>query len=162
MPEAKAKDTSASALKKKRSSQKFFKRSQKKKKKKKGLDRRSPQKNVFQRIFQALLKILTIKKIVFQAIFEAIYHFGHLPFSRTSGLEAKAKDFKICPRGLHLCSSSVANSGTGRLKPAIVVGSHSQSPWASPTKPPLHCDALMAPTPDRTLVWTRVFKGAWG
>ena len=47
-----AKDTSASALqkKKKRSSQKFFKR--------------SPQKNVFQKIFQALHKILTIQKIV--------------------------------------------------------------------------------------------------
>ena len=45
------KDTSASALqKKKRSSQKFF--------------RRSPQKNVFQKIFQALHKILTIQKIV--------------------------------------------------------------------------------------------------
>ena len=46
------KDTSASALqkKKKRSSQKFF--------------RRSPQKNVFQNIFQAFRKILTIQKIV--------------------------------------------------------------------------------------------------
>ena len=45
------KDTSASALqKKKRSSQKFFKR--------------SSQKNVFQTIFQALHKILTIQKIV--------------------------------------------------------------------------------------------------
>ena len=44
----KAKDTSASALqKKKRSSQKFFKR--------------SPQINVFQKIFQALHKILTFK-----------------------------------------------------------------------------------------------------
>ena len=49
MLEAKAKDTSASALQKKRSSQKFF--------------RRSPQKNVFQKIFQALHKILTIQKI---------------------------------------------------------------------------------------------------
>ena len=37
-------------LQKKRSSQKFFKR--------------SPQKNVFQKIFQALHKILTIQKIV--------------------------------------------------------------------------------------------------
>ena len=46
-----AKDTSASALqKKKRSSQKFFKR--------------SPQKNVFQKIFQALDKLLTSQKIV--------------------------------------------------------------------------------------------------
>ena len=45
------KDTSASVLqKKKRSSQKFFKR--------------SPQKNVFQKIFQALHKILTIQKIL--------------------------------------------------------------------------------------------------
>ena len=26
-------------------------------------------------------------------------------FSRTWGFEAKAKDFKMCPRGLHLCSS---------------------------------------------------------
>ena len=45
-----AKDTSASALQKKRSSQKFF--------------RRSPQRNVFQKIFQALHKILTIQNIV--------------------------------------------------------------------------------------------------
>ena len=57
--------------KKKRSSQKFFKR--------------SPQKNVFQKIFQALHKILTIQKIV---------------LSSSRGLEAK--DFKMCPRGLHL------------------------------------------------------------
>ena len=41
---------SASALQKKRSSQKFFKR--------------SPLKNVFQKIFQALHKILTFQKIV--------------------------------------------------------------------------------------------------
>ena len=45
------KDTSASALqKKKRSSQKFFKR--------------FPHKNVFQKIFQALHKVLTIQKIL--------------------------------------------------------------------------------------------------
>ena len=50
-PRPKTKDTSASALqKKKTSSQKFFKR--------------SPQKHVFQKIFQALHKILTIQKIV--------------------------------------------------------------------------------------------------
>ena len=52
----------------KRSSQKFFER--------------SPRKNVFQEIFQALHKILTIQK---QANFRE--------------LEAKAKDFKMCPRG---------------------------------------------------------------
>ena len=51
-PRPRTKDTSANALqnKKKRSSQKIFKR--------------SPQKNVFQKIFQALHKILTIQKIV--------------------------------------------------------------------------------------------------
>ena len=50
-PRPRTKDTSASALqKKKTSSQKFFKR--------------SPQKHVFQKNFQALHKILTIQKIV--------------------------------------------------------------------------------------------------
>ena len=53
MLEAKAKDQGhkrkCSPKKKKKSSQKFF--------------RQSPQKNVFQKIFQALHKILTIQKI---------------------------------------------------------------------------------------------------
>ena len=49
-PRPRTKDTSASALQKKRSSQKFLKW--------------SPQKNVFQKIFQALHKILTNQKIV--------------------------------------------------------------------------------------------------
>ena len=49
-PRPRTKDTSAGALQKKRSSQKFF--------------RRSPQKNVFQKIFQALHKTLTIQKTV--------------------------------------------------------------------------------------------------
>ena len=66
--EPRTKDTSASALqkKKKRSSQKFFRRSQKKKKKRKRSSqkffKRSPRKHVFQRIFQALHKILTNSK----------------------------------------------------------------------------------------------------
>ena len=73
-------------LKKKRSSQKFF--------------RRSPQENVFQSIFQALHKILTFQKIVLsssrgQANFRGLE-------AKDLTFEAKAKDFKICPRGLHL------------------------------------------------------------
>ena len=67
MLEAKAKDTSASALqKKKKSSQKLFRRPPKKKKKRSSQKffKRSPQKNVFQKIFQALHKILTIQKLV--------------------------------------------------------------------------------------------------
>ena len=56
MLEAKAKDTSASALQ----NHKNFLGDLKKKKKKK----RSPQKNVFQKIFQALHKILAIQKIL--------------------------------------------------------------------------------------------------
>ena len=91
MLEAKAKDQrhkrKCSPKKKKRSSQKFF--------------RRSPQKNVFQKIFQALHKILTIQKIMLSS------SRGQANFR---GLEAKAKDFKMSPRGqgrprgLHLCN----------------------------------------------------------
>ena len=91
-----AKDTSASVLqKKKKSSQKFFRRSQKKKQKKRSSQKffkRSPQKNVFQKIFQALHEILTIQKIVLSS------SRGQANFR---GLEAK--DFKMCPRGPHLC-----------------------------------------------------------
>ena len=66
-PRPRTKDTSASALqkkkKKKRSSQKFFRRSPKK-----GLHKHFSsdlhKKNIFQKIFQALHKILTIQKIV--------------------------------------------------------------------------------------------------
>ena len=85
MLEAKAKDQGHQAQvlskkKKKRSSQKFFRRSQKKKKKKRSSQNffkrspkkksssqkltRSPLKNVFQKIFQPLHKILTFQKIV--------------------------------------------------------------------------------------------------
>ena len=66
--------------KKKRSSQKFF--------------RRSPQKNVFQKIFQVLLKILTIQKIVLSS------SRGHANFrgleAKDLTFDAKAKDFKMC------------------------------------------------------------------
>ena len=83
MFEAKAKDRGhkrkCSTKKKKRSSQKFF--------------RRSPQKNVFQKIFQALHNILTIQKN------SAVLEPRTGQFSRTWGLEAKAKDFKMWPRG---------------------------------------------------------------
>ena len=59
-PRPRTKDTSASALQKKKVFTKIFQAISKKKKKKK----RSPQKNVFQKHFQALHKILTIQKIV--------------------------------------------------------------------------------------------------
>ena len=83
--------------KKKRSSQKFFKR--------------SPLKNVFQTIFQALHKILTFQKLVLsssrgQANFRGLE-------AKDLTFEAKAKDFKLCPRGqgrprgLHLCSKEL-------------------------------------------------------
>ena len=81
MLEAKTKDTSASALQKKRSSQKFFKR--------------SPQKNVFQKIFHALHKILTIQKILLsssrgQANFRGLE--ASRPRSRTSKCVLEAKN----------------------------------------------------------------------
>ena len=84
--------------KKKRSSQKFFKRSPKKKKRSsQKFFKRSPQKNVFHKNFQALLKNLTIQKIVLsssrgQANFRGLE-------AKDLTFEAKAKDFKMCPRG---------------------------------------------------------------
>ena len=105
MLEAKAKDQGhkrkcSPKKKKKRSSQKFFRRSPKKKKKKK----------VFTKIFQAI----STKKRFLKNFSSAPQNFNNSKnsavleprtgqFSRTWGLEAKAKDFKICPRGLHLC-----------------------------------------------------------
>ena len=77
------KDTSA-LKKKRRSSRKFFKR--------------SPQKNVFQKIFQAPHNILTIQKILLSS------SRGQAQFFED--LRPRGKDFKCvlhgCPRGLHL------------------------------------------------------------
>ena len=91
------KDTSASALKKKKKvfTKNFQAISIKKKRSSHNFFKRSPQNNVFQKIFQALHKILTIQKIVLSS------SRGQANFR---GLEAKdltfkAKDFKMCPRG---------------------------------------------------------------
>ena len=105
-PRLRTKDTKRKCSpkkKRKRYSQKFFRRSPNKKKKKRSSQKffkRSPLKNVFQKIFQALHKILTYQKIVLSS-----------SRGQAKGLtfEAKAKDFKMCPRGqgrprgLHLC-----------------------------------------------------------
>ena len=80
-PRTQAQVLSNKKKKKKRSSQKFFKR--------------SPQKNVIQKIFQALHKILTIQKIVLsssrgQANFRGLE--ASRPRSRTSKCVLEAKD----------------------------------------------------------------------
>ena len=70
MLEFKAKDQrhkrKCSPKKKKSSLQKYFRRSQKNEKKRSSQNffRRPPQQNIFQKIFQALHKILTIQEIV--------------------------------------------------------------------------------------------------
>ena len=66
--------------KKKRSSQKFFKR--------------SPQKNVFQNIFQALHKILTIQKILLSSSRGQANFRGLEAKAKDLTFEAKAKDFQ--------------------------------------------------------------------
>ena len=73
------KDTSASALqkKKKKSSQKFF--------------RRSPQENVFQKIFQALHKILTIQKIVWSSSRGQTNFRGLRPRGQGQGLDLRGQ-----------------------------------------------------------------------
>ena len=63
-PRPRTKDTSASALQKKKGLHKNFSGDLKKKKSSQKFFKRSPQKNVFQKIFQALHKILTIQKIL--------------------------------------------------------------------------------------------------
>ena len=73
--------------KKKRSSQKFFKR--------------SPQKNVFQKIFQALHKILTIQKIVLslsrgQANIRGLEASRPRPRTSKSVLEDSTSDYQEC------------------------------------------------------------------
>ena len=78
-PRPRTKDTSASALQKKRSSQKFFKR--------------SPQKKRFPKNFSSASQNFNNSKN------SAVLEPRTGQFSRTSGLEAKAKDFKMCPRG---------------------------------------------------------------
>ena len=66
-PRPRTKDTSASALQKKKGLHKNFSGDLQNKKKKRSSQKffkRSPQKNVFQKIFQALHKIFTIQKIL--------------------------------------------------------------------------------------------------
>ena len=98
------KDTSASALqkKKKRSSQKFFKR--------------SPQKNVFQKIFQALHKILTIQKMLLSSSRGQAYFRELRP--RGQGL-----DFRGQGQGLQNLSSrtSLRPRTSSRTPPLVIV-----------------------------------------
>ena len=66
-PRPRTKDTSASALQKKKKKKglpKIFRAISKKKRSSQKFFKRSPRKHVFQKIFQALHKILTIQKIV--------------------------------------------------------------------------------------------------
>ena len=94
-----------SKKKKKRSSQKFFRRSPKKKKKRSSQKffKRSPLKNVFEKILQALHKILTFQKILLSSSRGQANFRGLEAKAKDLTFEAKAKDFKMCPRGLHLC-----------------------------------------------------------
>ena len=98
------KDTIAGALQKikKKVFTKIFQAISKKKTKKKVFTKffkRSPQKNVSQKIFQALHKILTIQKIVLSSSRGQVIFRGLEAKAKDLTFEAKAKDFKICPRG---------------------------------------------------------------
>ena len=91
--------TQAQVLSKKKSLHKNFLGNLPKKRSSQKFCRRSPQKNVFQKIFQALHKILTIQKILLSS------SRGHANFrgleakAKDLTFEAKANDFKMCPRG---------------------------------------------------------------
>ena len=81
MLEAKAKDQGhkRKCSPKKRSSEKFFKR--------------SPEKIVFQKFFQALHKLLTTQRIVLSS------SRGQGNFRGLEASRPRSKDFKMCPRG---------------------------------------------------------------
>ena len=93
------KDTSASALQKKRSSQKFFRRSIKTKKRHLHKNFSGDlHKKLFQKIFQALHKILTIQKIVLssspgQANFRGLEASRPRPRTSKCVLEDSTSDF---------------------------------------------------------------------
>ena len=102
-PRPRTKDTSASALQKKKVFTKIFQAISKKKKSSQKFFKRSPQKNVFQKNFSSTPQNFNNSKS------SAVLKPRTGQFSRTWGLEAKAKDltfeakdFKMCPRGLHL------------------------------------------------------------
>ena len=108
MLEAKAKDTGASALQKKKIFTKIFQAiSKQKKRSSQKFFYRSPLENVFQKDFSSAPQNFNNSKN------SAVLEPRTGQFLRTWGLEAKAKDltfeakakdFKMCPRGLHLWS----------------------------------------------------------
>ena len=98
--------------KKKRSSQKFFKR--------------SPQKNVLQKIFQALHEILTIQKIVLsssrgQANFRGLE--ASKPRPRTSKCVLEAKDV------LEDSTSGLEMALAPHMRPRAVIGAPRRAAW---------------------------------
>ena len=114
-PRPRTKDTKRKCSpkkKKKRSSQKFFRRSPKKKKKKRSslkiFQAISTKKTFSQKIFQAVPQNFNIPKnsAVLEPRDRPIFE-DLRPRGQDLTFEAKAKDFKICPRGrprgLHLC-----------------------------------------------------------
>ena len=99
MLEAKAKDQGHKrkcSPKKKRSSQKFFKR--------------SPQKNVFQKIFQALHKILTIQKILLSS------SRGHVNFRGLEASRPRPRTSKSVLEAKYVLEGSTSDYGIKNLK----------------------------------------------
>ena len=120
MLEAKAKDQGhkhkCSPKKKKKVFTKIFQAISKKKRSSKKFFRRSPQKNVFQKIFQPLHKILTIQKIVLsssrgQANFRGLE--ASRPRTSKSVLEAKdVLEDSTSGKGCQVCSQLRFNQKT--------------------------------------------------
>ena len=93
-PRPRTKDTNASALQKK-----------KKRSSRKGLHKNfssDPHEKTFSKNFSSAPQNFNNSKHT------AVLEPRTGQFLRTWGLEAKAKDFKICPRGLHLCCCQLA------------------------------------------------------
>ena len=124
-PRPRTKDTSASALqKKKRVFTKIFQAISKKNQK---IFRRSSQKNVFQKIFQTLHKILTIQKIVLSSSRGQANFRGLRPRGQGQGLDLRGQSQG---QGLQNVSSRTPPLVTGMLLEMKMPPSDSV-PWVS-------------------------------
>ena len=130
-PRPRTKDTSASALQKKKVFTKILGDLQKKKRSSQKFFKRSPQKNVFQKIFQALHKILTIQKIVLSSSRGQANFRGLRPRGQSQG---QGLDLRGQGQGLQNVSSRTSSRpSTSSRTPPLQKIYLSAEPWHSAT-----------------------------
>ena len=116
----------------------------------------------FPKIFQALHNVLTIQKIVLsssrgQANFRDLRPRGQ---SQGQGLDLRgqAKDFKMCPRGLHLCQLRRIFAQTTRNTSSVARGR-----WGGGYRPPIDMSTKMQNGKNTTFLalWRLFYALEW-